>query len=272
MTRLPIDYSNTVIYKLVCNDLTITDCYVGHTTDFVRRKQCHKNSCINEKNKRFNIKVYKIIRENGGWYNWTMVEIEKYPCKDTNEAAAKEREWFERLDSNLNSQYPQRGRAEYFEDYCEKNRDRLIMNKRTYNSQYNEAHKEEIRIKKNQYSAAHKEEIRIYNSQYNEAHKEEIRIYNSQYNEAHKEERRIYNSQYNEEHKEEISAKKKEPFNCQCGKRYLYSNKSNHSKTFFHKQYVNNLLLASDSTIPIATNELNINPCRPVQTATIADI
>jgi hypothetical protein len=29
--------------------------------------------------------------------NWTMVEVEKYPCKDANEATAKEREWFKRL-------------------------------------------------------------------------------------------------------------------------------------------------------------------------------
>jgi hypothetical protein len=28
-----------------------------------------------------------------------MVEVEKYPCKDANEATAKEREWFERLNS-----------------------------------------------------------------------------------------------------------------------------------------------------------------------------
>jgi hypothetical protein len=26
--------------------------------------------------------VYSTIRENGGWNNWSMVEIEKYPCKD----------------------------------------------------------------------------------------------------------------------------------------------------------------------------------------------
>ena len=38
MPRKETDYSKTVIYKIVCNDLTITDIYVGHTTDFVVRK------------------------------------------------------------------------------------------------------------------------------------------------------------------------------------------------------------------------------------------
>ena len=36
------------IYKIVCNDLSITDCYVGHTTDFVKRKCNHKIICNNE--------------------------------------------------------------------------------------------------------------------------------------------------------------------------------------------------------------------------------
>jgi hypothetical protein len=95
MPRLTIDYSKTVIYKIVCNDLNIIGCYVGHTTDFIRRKQSHKSHCTNEKDKKkYDFKVYKTIRENGGWDNYSMIEIEKYPCKDANEATAKEREWF----------------------------------------------------------------------------------------------------------------------------------------------------------------------------------
>jgi predicted GIY-YIG superfamily endonuclease len=61
MPRLPIDYANTIIYKIVCNDLNITECYVGHTTDFVRRKKSHKHRCITETDKKHNLKVYKII-------------------------------------------------------------------------------------------------------------------------------------------------------------------------------------------------------------------
>jgi hypothetical protein len=113
MPRLPIDYSNTVIYKIVCNDLSITDCYVGHSTDFTRRKQGHKDDCNNEKNRKYKYKVYETMREKGGWDNWTMIEIEKYPCKDANEACAKERYWFERLNSTLNMKYPQRSKEEY---------------------------------------------------------------------------------------------------------------------------------------------------------------
>ena len=177
MPRLPIDYSNTVIYKIVCNDLSITDCYVGHTTDFTRRKQGHKNNCSNEKTKKYNYKVYETIRETGGWNNWSMIEIEKYPCKDSNEATAKEREWFERLDSSLNMNCPQ------------------------------------ISIP----------------------------------------EMTLYKNQYYKDNKDFVFRL----VTCQCGKQTTHRNKCSHSKSKFHKQYMNNLLLATDATIPIMTTATN---------------
>jgi len=40
------------------------------------------------------------------YMNWSMIEIEKYPCKDNNEARKREREWFEEFNSTLNSYRP----------------------------------------------------------------------------------------------------------------------------------------------------------------------
>lgn len=57
MPRKEIDYSKTVMYKIVCNDLTVKDCYVGSTTDFTNRKGQHKSCCINENLKNYNLKV-----------------------------------------------------------------------------------------------------------------------------------------------------------------------------------------------------------------------
>ena len=62
MPKKDIDYSNTIIYKIICNNATITDLYVGHTTNFVQRKSLHKSACNNLKN---NLRLYKKIRENG---------------------------------------------------------------------------------------------------------------------------------------------------------------------------------------------------------------
>jgi hypothetical protein len=101
-----VDYSKVIIYKIVCKDLNVTECYVGHTTNFKNRKSEHKKYCNNVKSKKFHLKVYEIIRENKGWNNWDMIEMEKFPCKDFNEARARERHWYEILNSSLNSIRP----------------------------------------------------------------------------------------------------------------------------------------------------------------------
>lgn len=49
MPRNAIDYSKSMFYKLVCKDLTISDLYVGFTTDFKTRKSSHKSNCNNQK-------------------------------------------------------------------------------------------------------------------------------------------------------------------------------------------------------------------------------
>ena len=112
MPRTKTDYSNTIIYKIVCNDLNITDCYVGHTTNFRHRKSQHKCTCNNEKNKDYNLKIYKTIRDNGGWWKWSMIEIEKYPCNDKNEACSRERFYYEQLNSTMNTLKPMITRQE----------------------------------------------------------------------------------------------------------------------------------------------------------------
>jgi predicted GIY-YIG superfamily endonuclease len=40
-----------LIYKLVCSDPTITEIYVGSTTNFNERKRGHKKTCYTEINK-----------------------------------------------------------------------------------------------------------------------------------------------------------------------------------------------------------------------------
>jgi hypothetical protein len=101
-----IDYSKTIMYKIVCNDLNIKDVYVGHTTDFIRRKQTHRKHCIQENSYKYNTKLYSFIRENGGFNNFQMLMIESFDCKDANEARTRERYWYETLNANLNSCLP----------------------------------------------------------------------------------------------------------------------------------------------------------------------
>jgi len=76
------------------------DVYVGHTTNFIKRKHQHKISCKNLNNK---LKIYNTIRENGGWDNWDMIEIACYNCNNSEEARIKENQHYEELKSTLNS-------------------------------------------------------------------------------------------------------------------------------------------------------------------------
>jgi hypothetical protein len=109
MPKTPIDYKKTIIYKIVCLDLDIKDNYVGSTTCFVKRECKHKADCNNKKN----LKIYNIINNNGGWNNWEMIEIEKYPCTDSNEARMRERYYYEQLKSTMNSHNPNRTHKEW---------------------------------------------------------------------------------------------------------------------------------------------------------------
>lgn len=102
MPRKEIDYSKTIIYKIVCNDLSIKSCFVGSTTNFTKCKSQYSCYIPNSTRNGYNSKLYSFIRENGGWINFSMLEIEKFPCNDGNEARARVRHFHEQLNSDLN--------------------------------------------------------------------------------------------------------------------------------------------------------------------------
>lgn len=106
MPKDDIDYSNTIIYKITCNDPTVTDKYVGHTTNFVQRKHAHKQSSCNENNAHSDTKLYQTIRNHGGWTNWKMEIVGFYDCENHYEARVKEQEHYVALQANLNSIEP----------------------------------------------------------------------------------------------------------------------------------------------------------------------
>lgn len=137
MPKQIIDYSKTIIYKLVCNDLEITDIYVGQTTNFIKRRQYHKSKCNNKNSKAYNLLVYETIRNNGGFENWSMVMVEEINCNNKLEALARERYWIETLKSNLNKQFPTRT----LKEWNEQNKEYL----KEYKKEYYEENKEYIK-------------------------------------------------------------------------------------------------------------------------------
>ena len=126
MPRVPIDYSKTIIYRIVCKDPTIKDCYVGSTTSFKSRKSDHKGRCNDLTNIQSNYKVYQFIRDKGGWDNWNMVEVEKYNAIDKLESDKRERYWLEFYQATLNTQVPSRT----MDEWVENNKDILSAKKK----------------------------------------------------------------------------------------------------------------------------------------------
>ncbi len=101
-----IDYSNTVFYKIYCKNTEVKDLYIGHTTNFVQRKYAHKRTSIKENDRNHHLKVYKCIRDHGGWDNWKMDIIGFHDCYDHYEARKIEQNYFETLHATLNSIEP----------------------------------------------------------------------------------------------------------------------------------------------------------------------
>lgn len=178
MPRTPIDYSKTLIYKLVKNDdYDNANIYIGSTTDFTRRKSEHKKSCNNEKYKEYNAKKSQYIRANGGWGEWLMVEIEKYPCNDGNETRTREEYWRSHFNAQLNTNRAYRTddqdkehRKVYDIEYREQNRDKLLEQKK---ERY-EQNKDKILEQKKEYYKQNKDKLLEQQREYNEQNKDKI--------------------------------------------------------------------------------------------------
>ncbi len=154
MTKTPIDYSKTIIYKICCKDPNIKDVYVGSTTNFRSRKNQHKSASINPNHKSYNIYVYQFIRENGGWDNWQMIMIKEYTkCESKQQCLKKERKYIEKLNATLNTLRPMITKEEYKKEmlnrvnkWTSENKERVIKNKRNHYEKNKELIKQRSKI------------------------------------------------------------------------------------------------------------------------------
>lgn len=131
------DYSQTKIYKLVCN--ITSDVYIGHTTmTLEKRLTIHKapsNPCCS-----------KQIIERG---DYRIELLEHYPCINKKEAHVRER-WFIEHNECINKYVPGRTKKEYLEA----NREQILSQQKEYNDANKERHKD--------YRKANKERILAY--------------------------------------------------------------------------------------------------------------
>ena len=68
-------------HKLDCNDENI---YIGSSCNFNKRKIQHKTSCNNESDTKYNLNIYKYMRDNGGYDNFEFSILRL--CEDEDKA------------------------------------------------------------------------------------------------------------------------------------------------------------------------------------------
>jgi hypothetical protein len=220
MPKKPTDYSKLVIYKIqhVNNPELL---YVGSTTDFTKRKNHHKSISHNTNNKKYNIKLYEMIRKNGNWDMFNMVELYKFPCENKRQAECEEDRCIREFKSTLNSQ-----RAFVTpEEIADKMK------------QYRLEHKDQIAERMRQYYTEHKDEITERNKQYRLEHKDKIAAQKKQYYTEHKDEIK----QYYIEHKDELLEYKKQKITCDCGCVIRKDALARHKRSKKHQDLMNSI-------------------------------
>ena len=233
------NYNNSVIYKLLKkDDFDNLNIYIGSSCNFRNRKCRHKFNTNSEKSKNYYMDLYTYIRNNGGFDEWTMIQIENFKCNTKKELEARERYWVELLKPKLNSRVPNRTlnecRLDNIERYKKKKREYYEKNKKEINEKgkiYRENNKEKLTEKKKLYYENNKEEIAEKGKIYRENNKEKI---------AEREKK------WRENNREEINRRKREraavKVTCECGCIVRTDNLTEHKKTQKHFDTLKNLI------------------------------
>ena len=207
------------IYKIVCEDNNVNYTYVGSTQSFRVRKAQHKSKCNNEKANEYNCKLYKTIRDNGGWNNFRMVCIDEVEVNSKRQAEIIEEKHRMELRANLNDKrchLTQEQRKEYLKEYRENNAEKI--------KEYYDNNAEKIKEQRKEYYENNAEKIREQKKEYYDNNAEKIK-------ERHKD--------YYDNNAEKIKERNNTKCECECGGKYTNQNKSKHIKTNKHKKYLN---------------------------------
>ena len=150
-----------VFYKIINDDLPEYT-YIGSSCNFIRRKCEHKITCNNPNRKGHHLKIYQIIRNNGGWEKWDMVMIDKLDQTTLLDARIKEEELRLKYDGNLNTNKAYQTVEE------------LNEHRKQHKKEYHESNKEAISEKWNEYYKKNKEALSEKKKEHYESNKETI--------------------------------------------------------------------------------------------------
>lgn len=206
MYRMEDEYMNDksedeytfIMYKICSKNPDIKSCYIGHTINFNERKRIHILNTSNKNDKKhYHLKHYEFIRQNGGWDEWEMIEIEKFIGKTKLEARIREQELIEEYSADLNSL-----KAYISEDERKENKNQITQ-------KYREENKELLKEQTKKYKEDHKEVIAEQMKKYRAEHKEDIKAKTREYRENNKEKHQEWQKIWVEKNKEILKEKRK---------------------------------------------------------------
>jgi len=164
-----------IFYKIVCISDDIDLCYVGSTANWKERQREHKSRCNNENCDAYKSKKYEIIRANGGWCNFKMVQLGTRQQLTKREAEQVEEEYRVQLKADMNGKrcytteqelkeqqklYNQREDVKQKQKDYEKKETTILMRK-----EYRNKNIETIRQSQKQYEIDNKDKIELRKSE-----------------------------------------------------------------------------------------------------------
>lgn len=172
--------------------------YVGSTKNLSNRKSQHKHDCNNESS---DIKLYQMIRRNGGWNSFEVIELEHHHFNDK-QAHEYEQQLIEQIQPTMNSYkaYTGLSRTEYEKQYYK------------------------------QWRIDNAEKYKQYCKQWRIDNVEQIKQNNKQYRIDNAEQIKQYQKQYQIDNAEHL----KQKYTCECGGSYTTHHKTTHQKTKLH--------------------------------------
>ena len=187
-------------YKIINVNCDVKLCYVGSTVNMKERRRSHKKNCNNPNMQSYNLKVYKTIREHGGWDEFKIIEIGYAEQLTLTEAHVIEEKYRVELNANLNKNKcfrteheEQEHRSAYRREYAQKNKDKISKQRKVYRQNnievlterekvYKQNNKDKISVRFKEYYQNNKDALCESARVYRQNNKDNVKAYNLAYN------------------------------------------------------------------------------------------
>jgi len=219
------DYQKTKIYKVYNNEND--KFYIGHTvTTLSKRIGKHREKHSNCMTKNLGVELKDI----------QIVLIEKYPCKDVDEAKLRERYYIEKYQKEglniVNKNIPGRSVKEYNKQ----------PKMKEYQKKWREENKEYLKQIKKEWSEKNKERVSKKNKEWYLNNLKHNKDYDKKRYEKNKEKLRKQSLEYYQKNKEKIQERRKnktiEKVTCECGITINKYGLSRHKKSKSHIKFL----------------------------------